>query len=78
MSNKDFLTIERASSKTICSAWFGSIVVEKPLLSPVSCLQHSNKIFSILAAIGIEILLSACEYYGVTPISSIIETIEAP
>ena len=55
------------------------IVVEKPLLSPVACLEHSNEISSILTAIRVEILLGACEYNGITYSStSILLAIEAP
>jgi hypothetical protein len=63
------LTIERASRKTICKAWIGSRIVEKPLLSPVTSLEHSDEISSILSAISIEILLGAKEYNGETFIS---------
>ena len=56
-----------------------SKIVEKPLLSSIACLEHSNLIIPILMAISIEMSLGTCEYDGKSlVISRFIETIEAP
>jgi hypothetical protein len=53
--------------------------MEKPLLSPVTFLEHSNDILPILPAKGIEIFLDAREYNGVPNRStSFFDAIEAP